>query len=46
MRRPGDLIVVDMRDARGSVSSFQSEIGKAFETICGVRLKVFKLKFV
>ena len=45
LRHAGDLIVEDMRDARGTVSSLQSEIGKPFATIHGVRLHAFRLKF-
>jgi ABC-type multidrug transport system fused ATPase/permease subunit len=45
LRHAGDLIVEDMRDARGSVSSLQSEIGKSFATIHDVRVHVFRLKF-
>jgi ABC-type bacteriocin/lantibiotic exporter with double-glycine peptidase domain len=45
LRRADDLIVDDMQGSRGSASSFGSEIGKAFELIYRVRLRVFKLKF-
>jgi ABC-type bacteriocin/lantibiotic exporter with double-glycine peptidase domain len=45
LRHAGDLIVEDMQGGRGSASSLKSEVGKAFETIYGVRLRVFKLKF-
>jgi ABC-type bacteriocin/lantibiotic exporter with double-glycine peptidase domain len=45
LRRAGDLIVDDMQGSRGSASSLGSEIGKAFELIYSVRLRVFKLKF-
>jgi ABC-type bacteriocin/lantibiotic exporter with double-glycine peptidase domain len=45
LRHAGDLIVEDMQEARGSVSSLQSEIGESFATIRGVRLHVFRLKF-
>ena len=45
LRRAGDLIVDDMQRSRGSASSLGSEIGKAFELIYSVRLRVFKLKF-
>jgi ABC-type bacteriocin/lantibiotic exporter with double-glycine peptidase domain len=34
-----------MHARRGSAGSLGSEISKAFETIYGVRLRVFKLKF-
>jgi ABC-type bacteriocin/lantibiotic exporter with double-glycine peptidase domain len=39
------LIVDDMQGGHGPASSLKSEVGKAFETIYGVRLRVFKLKF-
>jgi ABC-type bacteriocin/lantibiotic exporter with double-glycine peptidase domain len=45
LRRAGDLIVDHMQGSRGSASSLGSEIGKAFELIYSVRLRVFKLKF-
>jgi len=45
LRHAGDLIVEDLRDTRESVGSLQSEIGKSFATIHGVRLHVFRLKF-
>lgn len=45
VRRAGDLVVDNMQGGGGSASSLGSEIGKAFETIYGVRLHVFKLKF-
>jgi ABC-type bacteriocin/lantibiotic exporter with double-glycine peptidase domain len=46
MRRAGDLVVGNMQGGGGSsASSLGSDIGKAFETIYGVRLQVFKLKF-
>jgi ABC-type bacteriocin/lantibiotic exporter with double-glycine peptidase domain len=45
LRHAGDLIVDDMRGAGGSASSLKSEVGTAFETIYGVRRRVFKLKF-
>jgi ABC-type multidrug transport system fused ATPase/permease subunit len=45
MRRAGDLIVENMQDTGGSAGSRGSQIGTAFETIYGVRLRVFKLKF-
>ena len=46
VRRAGDLVVENMQGGGGSsASSLGSEIGKAFETIFGVRLRVFKLKF-
>jgi ABC-type multidrug transport system fused ATPase/permease subunit len=44
LRRAGDLVVDNMRASDAS-SSLGNEIGKAFETIFGVRLRVFKLKF-
>jgi ABC-type bacteriocin/lantibiotic exporter with double-glycine peptidase domain len=45
LRYAGDLIVENMRDARGAVISFPSEIDKSFATIHDVRLHVFRLKF-
>ncbi len=45
LRRAGDLVVEDMRGDSASAASRGSEIGKEFETIYGVRLRVFKLKF-
>jgi ABC-type multidrug transport system fused ATPase/permease subunit len=42
LRHAGDLIVDDLQGG-GSTSSPQGEIGKTFETIYGVRLRVFKL---
>jgi ABC-type multidrug transport system fused ATPase/permease subunit len=45
LRHAGDLIVDDLQGSRGAVSSLKSEVGRAFETIYGVRLRVFKLKF-
>jgi ABC-type multidrug transport system fused ATPase/permease subunit len=45
LRHAGDLIVEDMRDTGGSVSSLHSEIGKSFATIHNVRVRVFRLKF-
>jgi ABC-type multidrug transport system fused ATPase/permease subunit len=46
VRRAGDLVVDNMQGGAGSsASSLGSEIGKAFETIYGVRLRMFKLKF-
>ena len=46
VRRAGDLVVDNMQGGGGSpVSSLASEIGKAFEAIYRVRLRVFKLKF-
>jgi ABC-type multidrug transport system fused ATPase/permease subunit len=46
VRRAGDLVVNNMQGGgRSSTSSLGSEIGKAFGTIYGVRLRVFKLKF-
>lgn len=41
----GDLVIDDTKDSRGPGGSLASEIGKAFETIYRVRLRVFKLKF-
>jgi ABC-type multidrug transport system fused ATPase/permease subunit len=45
VRRAGDLVVDNMQGLGASAGSLGSEIGKAFETIYGVRLRVFKLKF-
>jgi ABC-type multidrug transport system fused ATPase/permease subunit len=46
VRRAGDLVVDNMQGGGGSsASSLASEIGKAFEAIYRVRLRVFKLKF-
>ena len=47
MQPPPLMLAVDnMRGGGGSsVSSLASEIGKTFEAIYGVRLRVFKLKF-
>lgn len=45
LRHAGDLVVDSIRDSGDAGSSLKSEIGKAFETIYGVRLRVFKLKF-
>ena len=46
VRRAGDLVVDDMQGGGGSTAVLSaSEIGKAFEAIYGVRLRVFKLKF-
>jgi ABC-type multidrug transport system fused ATPase/permease subunit len=45
LRRAGDRVVEDMRGDSASAASHGSEIGKEFETIYGVRLRVFKLKF-
>jgi ABC-type bacteriocin/lantibiotic exporter with double-glycine peptidase domain len=46
VRRAGDLIVENIQGGGESfASSLGIEIGKAFETIFGIRLRVFKLKF-
>jgi ABC-type bacteriocin/lantibiotic exporter with double-glycine peptidase domain len=45
LRHASDLTVENMQDSGGSAGSRGSEIGRAFETIYGVRLRVFKLKF-
>jgi len=45
LRHAGDLIVNDLQGRAGSTSSPKSEVGKAFEVVYGVRLRVFKLKF-
>jgi len=38
-------VVDDIRRGGVSDSSLKSQVGKAFETIYGVRLRIFKLKF-
>ena len=45
LRRAGDLVVDNIQDSDGSAGSLGSKIGNAFETIFGLRLRVFKLKF-
>jgi ABC-type bacteriocin/lantibiotic exporter with double-glycine peptidase domain len=45
VRRAGDLVVDNMQGDGASADSLGSEVRKAFETIYGVRLRVFKLKF-
>jgi ABC-type multidrug transport system fused ATPase/permease subunit len=45
LRHAGDLIVADRQAGSGSPTSFEGEVGRAFETIYGVRLRVFRLKF-
>ena len=45
LRHAGDMVVENIRGVGESGSSLKSEIGAAFETIYGVRLRVFKLKF-
>jgi ABC-type multidrug transport system fused ATPase/permease subunit len=45
LRRAGDLVVDSMHGSPESPSPLGKEIGKAFETIYGVRLRVFKLKY-
>ena len=45
LRRAGDLVVENMHGSPGSPSPLGREIGQAFETIYGVRLRVFKLKY-
>jgi len=45
LRRAGDLVVEDLEGSRESAGSLATEIGKAFETIYGVRLRVFRLKY-
>ena len=45
LRHAGDLIVDDLQGGASPASLRGSEIGDAFETIYGVRLRVFKLKF-
>jgi ABC-type multidrug transport system fused ATPase/permease subunit len=45
LRHAGDLIVADRQGSRASAGSLKGEVGKAFETIYGVRLRAFRLKF-
>ena len=45
MRHAGDLVVDSIGGSGEAGSSLETQIGKAFETIYGVRLRVFKLKF-
>ena len=45
LRHAGDLVVNSIRGSGEDGSSLKSQIAKAFETIYGVRLRVFKLKF-
>ena len=45
LRHAGDLVVDSIRGSGEAGNSLKSQIGKAFETIYGVRLRVFKLKF-
>ncbi len=45
LRHAGDLVVDKIRGGDEADSTLKSQIGKAFETIYGVRLRVFKLKF-
>ena len=45
LRHAGDLVVDNTQRSRASASGLSSEVRKAFETIYGVRLRVFKLKF-
>ena len=45
LRQAGDLVVDSIRGSAEAGSSLQSQIGKAFKTIYGARLRVFKLKF-
>jgi ABC-type bacteriocin/lantibiotic exporter with double-glycine peptidase domain len=45
LRHADDLIVQDMRGDRESATSLKGQVGEAFETIYGLRLRVFKLKF-
>ena len=45
VRRAGDLVVDNMQGDGASAGSLGSEIRNAFDTIYGVRLRVFKLKF-
>lgn len=45
LRHAGDLVVDNIRGGGEADSSLKSQAGKAFETIYGVRRRVFKLKF-
>jgi ABC-type multidrug transport system fused ATPase/permease subunit len=45
LRHAGDLVVDNIRSGSEAGSSVKSQIGKAFETIYGLRLRLFKLKF-
>jgi ABC-type multidrug transport system fused ATPase/permease subunit len=45
LRHAGDLVVDNIRGGREADSTLKGQISKAFETIYGVRLRVFKLKF-
>ena len=45
VRRAGDLVVDNMQGDGASAGSLGNEIRNAFDTIYGVRLRVFKLKF-
>ena len=45
LRRAGDMVVDNIRGGGEADSSLKSQIGTAFDTIYGVRLRVFKLKF-
>jgi ABC-type multidrug transport system fused ATPase/permease subunit len=45
LRRAGDLVVDNIRSGGEAGTSVKSQVGKAFETIYGLRLRVFKLKF-
>ncbi len=45
VRRAGDLVVDNMQGDGASGGSLGNEIRNAFDTIYGVRLRVFKLKF-
>jgi hypothetical protein len=40
-----DLVVNNLRGGGASDTSLRGQVGRAFETIYGVRLKVIKLKF-
>jgi len=45
LRHAGDLVVGHIRSGGEAASSFRSQVGRAFETIYAVRLRVFRLKF-
>lgn len=45
LRQAGDLVVDNIRSDGAAGGSLRSQVGKAFETIYGVRRRVFKLKF-
>ena len=45
LRHAGDLVVDNIRGGGEASSSLKNQVGEAFETIFGVRLRVFRLKF-